>query len=391
MQLQMMQWFPSSFQNQSLGATTAIVCLYLCSPVAHGQQGGPPQVDVAKPLVENITDWDEFTGRFNAVERVDIRPRVSGYLEEITFKDGQLVEKGDVLFKIDARPFQAVLDSAKAELAAAQAAQSNAAVAFRRAQELSADGDVSVSVLDTSRAEKLQADAEVTIAEAAILSAQLNVDFTEITAPLAGRISDAKVSLGSLVVQNDTTLSTVVTIDPIYLEFTGSEADFLKYSRLNIAGEREISRTAANPVEARLSDESGWPHRGSMDFVDNELDPNAGTIRGRAIFDNPDQIFLPGLFARLRLIASQEYEALLLPDNAIMADQDKKIVFIVNGEGEVSQKAVKPGPLHKGLRVVRSGIEKDDLVVVNGVQRARPGQKVEPNETTISIEEPASN
>ena len=388
--LQMIQWLSTTFNKRSI-PTTAIVCLYLCAPVAYSQQGGPAPVDVAKPLVEKIVDWDEFTGRFNAVERVEIRPRVSGYLEEITFKDGQLVEKGDVLFKIDPRPVQAVLDSANAELGAAQAAQRNAAVDFKRSQELSADGDISVSVLDSSRAAKLQADAQVTIAEAAIRSAQLNVDFTEITSPLSGRISDAKVSIGSLVVQNDTTLATVVTIDPIYLEFTGSEADFLKYSRLNLAGKREISRTAANAVEARLSDESGWPHKGKMNFVDNELDQNAGTIRGRAIFDNPDQIFLPGLFARLRLIASQEYEALLVPDAAILADQNKKVVLTVNAEGEVSQKAVQPGPLHKGLRVVRSGIAKDDLIVVSGVQRARPGQKVKANETTISTEESASN
>ena len=386
----MIQWLTTTLEKKSF-FTSAIVCVYLCAPVAYGQQGGPAPVDVAKPLVEKIVDWDEFTGRFNAVERVEIRPRVSGYLEEITFKDGQLVEKGDVLFKIDPRPVQAVLDSANAELGAAQAAQRNAAVDFKRSQELSADGDISVSVLDSSRAAKLQADAQVTIAEAAIRSAQLNVDFTEITSPLSGRISDAKVSIGSLVVQNDTTLATVVTIDPIYLEFTGSEADFLKYSRLNLAGKREISRTAANAVEARLSDESGWPHKGKMNFVDNELDQNAGTIRGRAIFDNPDQIFLPGLFARLRLIASQEYEALLVPDAAILADQNKKIVLTVNAEGEVSQKAVEPGPLHKGLRVVRSGIAKDDLIVVSGVQRARPGQKVKPNETTISTEESASN
>ena len=386
----MIQWLLPMFKRNSL-SIAAIVFFTLSPPAVYGQQGSPAPVDVAKPLLEKIVDWDEFTGRFNAVERVDIRPRVSGYLEEITFKDGQLVEKGDVLFKIDPRPMQAVLDSAKAELTAAQAAQSNAAVDFRRSQELSADGDIAVSVLDSSRAAKLQADAQVIIADAAIRSAQLNVDFTQITAPLSGRISDAKVSIGSLVVQNDTTLATVVTIDPIYLEFTGSEADFLKYSRLNLAGKREISRTAANPVEARLSDESHWPHKGKMDFVDNELDQNAGTIRGRAIFDNPDQIFLPGLFARLRLIASQEYEALLLPDEAIMSDQDKKIVFTVNDEGEVSQKVVEPGPLHKGLRVVRSGLEKDDLVVVSGVQRARPGQKVEPNETTISFEESASN
>ena len=386
----MIQWLFTTLEKKSF-FTSAIVCVYLCAPVAYSQQGGPAPVDVAKPLVEKIVDWDEFTGRFNAVERVEIRPRVSGYLEEITFKDGQLVEKGDVLFKIDPRPVQAVLDSANAELGAAQAAQRNAAVDFKRSQELSADGDISVSVLDSSRAAKLQADAQVTIAEAAIRSAQLNVDFTEITSPLSGRISDAKVSIGSLVVQNDTTLATVVTIDPIYLEFTGSEADFLKYSRLNLAGKREISRTAANAVEARLSDESGWPHKGKMNFVDNELDQNAGTIRGRAIFDNPDQIFLPGLFAKLRLIASQEYEALLIPDAAILADQNKKIVLTVNAEGEVSQKAVEPGPLHKGLRVVRSGIAKDDLIVVSGVQRARPGQKVKPNETTISTEESASN
>ena len=386
----MIQWLSTTFEQKSI-LTTAMVCLYLCAPVAYSQQGGPAPVDVAKPLAEKIVDWDEFTGRFNAVERVEIRPRVSGYLEEITFKDGQLVEKGDVLFKIDPRPVQAVLDSAKAELGAAQAAQRNAAVDFRRSQELSADGDISVAVLDTSRAAKLQADAQVTIAEAAIRSAQLNVDFTQITSPLSGRISDAKVSIGSLVVQNETTLATLVTIDPIYLEFTGSEADFLKYSRLNLAGKREISRTAANPVEARLSDESGWPHKGKMNFVDNELDLNAGTIRGRAIFDNPDQIFLPGLFARLRLIASQEYEALLVPDAAIQSDQNKKIVLTVNADGEVSQKVVEPGPLHKGLRVVRSGIEKDDLIVVSGLQRARPGQKVKPNETTISTEESASN
>ena len=384
----MNQWLSTMFTTKSL--PKILIAWFCLSPsFVYSQQGAPAPVDVAKPVVEKVVDWDEFTGRFSAVERVDLRPRVSGYLEEITFKDGQIVKKGDVLFKIDPRPFQAVLDSANAELNAAQAAQSNAEVDFERTQELTSDGSVSVSVLDASRAAKLQADAQVIIAEAAIRSAQLNVDFTQVVAPLSGRISDAKVSIGSLVVQNNTTLATLVTTDPIYLEFTGSEADFLKYSRLNITGEREISRTAANPVEARLSDESGWPHKGKMDFVDNELDQNAGTIRGRAIFDNPDQIFLPGLFARLRLIGSQEYEAMLLPDEAIIADQNNKIVFTVDESGEVSQKVVEPGALHKGLRVVRKGIEKDDLVVVSGVQRAQPGQKVKPNEVTISTNDSA--
>ncbi|MEM6482204.1 MAG: efflux RND transporter periplasmic adaptor subunit, partial [Pseudomonadota bacterium] len=245
-------------------------------------------VEVAQPLVRTIVDWDEYTGRFEAVQRVEIRPRVSGYIEEINFRDGQLVQKGDLLMKIDQRPFQTTLDSATAQLAAARAAQRRAAIELERGEELVESGALSVQVLDERLAAKLRTDAEIEIARAAIRAAELNVEFTEIRAPFSGRISDREVDIGGLVVENTTEIATLVSSDPIYLVFTGSEADFLKYSRLSVAASRQSSRTAQNPVEARLIDEQGWPHKGVMNFVDNELDPGSGTIRARAVLENSD-------------------------------------------------------------------------------------------------------
>jgi RND family efflux transporter MFP subunit len=353
---------------------------------ANAQQG-PLPVDVAKPLVRTIVDWDEYTGRFEAVQRVEIRPRVSGYIQEINFRDGQLVKKGDLLMKIDARPFQTTLDSAIAQLAAAEAEQRRLSIELERGEELVASGALSVQVLDERLAAKLRADAQITIAEAAIRSAELNVEFTEVRAAFDGRISDREVNIGALVVENNTILATLIATDPIYLVFTGSEADFLKYSRLGLSGNRESSRTAENPVEARLIDEKGWPHKGVMNFVDNELDANSGTIRARAIFDNPDDFLTPGLFARLRLIGSGEYEALLLPDEAVLSDQARKIVLLVDDEGTVRASVVELGPLHRGLRVIRSGITADDRVIVNGVLRARPGGQVVPEDVTLTLDE----
>ncbi len=355
-------------------------------PVVAQQQALP--VDVAKPLVRTIVDWDEYTGRFEAVQRVEIRPRVSGYIEEILFRDGQTVQKGDLLMKIDPRPFQTNLDSAKAQLASAQAEQRRTSIELERGEELVETGALSVQVLDERLAAKLRADAQITIAEAAIRSAELNVEFTEIRAPFDGRISDRAVNVGALVVENNSVVATLVSTDPIYLAFTGSEADFLKYSRLSLNGNRESSRTAANPVEARLIDESGWPHKGVMNFVDNELDPGSGTIRARAIFENPDEFLTPGLFARVRIIGSGEYEALLLPDEAVLSDQARKIVLVVDAEGNVGARVVELGPLHQGLRVIRAGITADDTVIVNGVLRARPGGQVVPEETVLTLDEP---
>ncbi|MEL6312513.1 MAG: efflux RND transporter periplasmic adaptor subunit [Pseudomonadota bacterium] len=375
------------FQNSVL-SVLLIALLLIPLPAVAQQQAFP--VDVAKPLVRTIVDWDEYTGRFEAVQRVEIRPRVSGYIDEILFRDGQLVKKGDLLMRIDPRPFQTTLDSAKAQLASAEAEQRRTRIELERGQELVESGALSVQVLDERLAASLRADAEIVIAEAAIRSAELNVEFTEVRAPFDGRISDRAVNIGALVVENNSVVTTLIATDPIYLEFTGSEADFLKYSRLSLNGNRESSRNAANPVEARLIDEKGWPHKGVMNFVDNELDPGSGTIRARAIFDNPDEFLTPGLFARLRIIGSGEYEALLLPDEAILSDQARKIVLVVDGEGMVGARVVELGPLHQGLRVIRSGITAKDTVIVNGVLRARPGGQVVPEEITLALEEAGS-
>lgn len=373
--------------NQTLICATAfLVWLLTLSLPGFSQQGALP-VEVAQPLVRTIVDWDEYTGRFEAVQRVEIRPRVSGYIEEINFRDGQLVQKGDLLMKIDQRPFQTTLDSATAQLAAARAAQRRAAIELERGEELVESGALSVQVLDERLAAKLRTDAEIEIARAAIRAAELNVEFTEIRAPFSGRISDREVDIGGLVVENTTEIATLVSSDPIYLVFTGSEADFLKYSRLSVAASRQSSRTAQNPVEARLIDEQGWPHKGVMNFVDNELDPGSGTIRARAVLENSDDFLIPGMFARLRLIGSGEYEALLLPDEAVLSDQARKIVLVVNDEGVVDARIVELGPLHRGLRVIRSGISADDTVIVNGVLRARPGGQVVPEMTTLSLDE----
>lgn len=352
-------------------------------------QNAPMPVDVAIPLVRTIVDWDEYTGRFEAVQRVDIRPRVSGFLDEVKFGDGQIVEKGDLLFAIDPRPFMSALDQAKAGLDAAKADQIRATVELQRGEELVRSNTIAQSALDDRLAGKLRADALVAAAEATLRAAELDLEFTKVRAPFKGRISDRKVDVGSLLTQNETVLARLLAIDPIHLVFTGSEADFLKYSRLNQTGDRESSRNAPNPVEARLIDEEGWPHKGHMNFVDNELDPGAGTIRARAVFDNPDGFLTPGLFARLRVVGSGEYEALLLPDEAVLSDQARKIVMAVDKDGMVSAKVVVLGPLYRGLRVIRSGLKADDRVVVNGVQRAQPGAKVAPQEVALSLEEPA--
>lgn len=367
---------------------TAILCAITISAAApvYGQQG-PMPVDVARSLSERIVDWDEYTGRFEAIARVELRSRVSGYLQEILFEDGQLVEKGDVLFVVDPRPFEATYARVDAELKAAEAEYALAEAELERGEQLVKNRTVARSNLDARIAAKLRAEAQVAIAKAALREAGLDLEFTEVKAPFSGRISDSRVDTGNLVVASDTVLGTIIVTNPVHLVFTASEADFLKYSRLNADGTRPSSRTTQNEVQARLIDETGWPHVGKMDFVDNELDTGTGTIRGRAIFENNDDLLTPGLFARLRLVGSGAYDALLVPDSAILSDQARRIVMVVDEEGTVSAKLVEPGALYRGLRVIRSGLEPDDMIIVSGVQRARPGGKVLPQETTISFQE----
>ncbi|MEM1277322.1 MAG: efflux RND transporter periplasmic adaptor subunit [Pseudomonadota bacterium] len=365
-----------------LSALTVPLVLFAASAQA---QMGPLPVDVASPLVEKIVDWDEFTGRFEAVERVELRARVSGYLQRKEFDDGKFVQQGDVLYVIDPRPFQAEYASTVAQVAAAKAEQTRAEIELIRARDLLERNTVAQTTVDQRLAEKLRADAEVAIAEASVRSALLNIEFTEVTAPFTGRISESAVDVGNLVTSGETVMATIVSTDPIHLSFTASEADFLKYTRLNLEGARPSSRTTANQVQAKLLDEADWSWIGEMDYVANEINPNAGTITGRAVFANPDGVLTPGLFARLRLIGSGEYDAILIPDAAILSDQDRKIVMTVDGEGVVSPKIVTLGPLYRGLRVIRTGLTAEDKIVVTGVQRARPGGKVVPQAIELTF------
>ena len=365
-----------------------ILSLSACGKEDKPAQGpGAPPVTVAQPLAKKITDWDEYTGRFSAVQSVELRARVSGYLDQIKFTDGQLVEKGQLLFVIDPRPFQATLDKARADLKVQQSRQELAQLDLARATKLLAARAVSQEEYDTRAQSARETEASVASAMAAARNAELDVEFTEIRAPFAGRIGDRKIDVGNLVSGGSagaTLLATIVSQDPIYFEFEGSEADYLKYVRLSQAGTRPSSRNAPNQVYVKLMDEAKWTHAGRMNFVDNQLDPNSGTVRGRAILENQGALFQPGMFGRMRLIGSGQYDALLLPDEAIVSDQSTKLVFTVTEDGTVTPHPVTLGPKVDGLRVVKTGITAADKVIISGLTRARPGAKVTPQDGKIT-------
>ncbi len=346
----------------------------------------PPAVTVANPIEKVVTEWDEYTGRFDAVDTVEVRARISGVLEEVKFTDGALVKKDDPLFVIDPRPFERVLERERANLVAAQVRAEFAVKDVERARPLLKNQTISEQVFDQRLQAQREAEAAVRSAEASVRSAELDVEFTSIKAPVTGRIGRKLVSEGNYITGGSgsgTLLTTIVTTDPIYFYFDVSEADYLKYVRLDALGARPSSRDTPNPVFLGLQDEAGFPYRGRMNFVDNRIDERTGTLRGRAIFDNPQQIFQPGLFARIRLVGSGEYKATMLPDEAIATDQSNRFVYVVAEDGTVSPKTVVLGPLIDGLRVIRSGIELTDWVIVKGLQRARPGIKVTPEKTKI--------
>ncbi|MFL5105550.1 MAG: efflux RND transporter periplasmic adaptor subunit [Xanthobacteraceae bacterium] len=334
----------------------------------------PPSVAVARPLQKVINEWDEFTGRFTAVETVEVRARVSGFIDSIHFKEGQIVKQGDLLFVIDPRPYRIAVEQAKADVDRAKAKLDIAKLDVQRAAPLVRSQAVTEREFDTRRSTERDAAAQVASLEAALKQSELNLEWTEVRAPISGRISDKRVDTGNLI-SGATLLTVVVSIDPIHFVFDGSEADFLHYLRLAAAGTRPSSRDVQNPVSVRLADETEYRHQGRMNFVDNTVNPKTGTIRGRAVFDNMDGLLTPGFFGRLRLFGGQ-HEALLVPDNAVVSDQSRKIIFTVAEDGTVGTKLVELGPMVDGLRVIRSGLAPTDRIVIDGVQRARPGQKV---------------
>ncbi|MGH6725097.1 MAG: efflux RND transporter periplasmic adaptor subunit [Pseudolabrys sp.] len=345
----------------------------------------PPKVTVATPVKRTLFDYDEYVGRFTAVDSVEVRARVSGYLDSVDFKDGQTVKKGDLLFTIDKRPFQYTHDQARANLATAKSNLAYAKSDLERGKSLVTQKTITEQVFEQRSQTFRNAQSAVNGAEAAVEQADLDLQFTELRAPINGRIGDRRVSPGNLVTGgtagNTTLLATIVSTDPIYFEFTFSEAAFLRYERMSKAGKDIASRGAGVQVALKLIDEKAFDHKGHMDFVDNVINTSTGTIRGRAVFANPNNIFTPGMFARLQVPASPPYEALLVPAVAIGTEQVRKFVLTVNTDNTVVSKYVTLGQTTAdGLQVIKSGIGADDRVIVNGLMRARPGQKVTPQE-----------
>jgi multidrug efflux system membrane fusion protein len=354
------------------------------------QQAAAPAlpVTVAQPVKRTVTDWDEFTGRFEPIEEVQVRARVGGYVTSVEFQDGAIVHQGDLLYVIDSRPFEAVADQAEGQLADAKAKIDLAKREFDRAATLNKTEAVSDSIVDQRRQALQSAEAAATQAEGIQKAAKLNVEFTHVVAPITGRVSRHLVSAGNLVQGSDngtsTLLTSIVTLDPIYVYFDMDETTYQKNSRLWFEGKRPSSRDTANPVEVTMTGESKPSHDGTINFLDNRLDVSTATLRSRALIKNTDLSILPGQFGRVRLIGSSPYEALLIPDAAIATDQSRKIVFVVKPDDTVEARPVELGPLDEGLRVIRTGLKADDRVIVEGIQRARVGAKVSPHAATTA-------
>jgi len=345
----------------------------------------PPTVTVAKPIERGVTEQDEYVGRFVAVDSVEIRARVSGYLDQIHFRDGQMVKQGDLLFTIDKRPFQNTVAQARGTLAQAKANLSFTEADLERAKQLVSNRTLTEQAFDQRTQAFRAAQASVAANEAAVRQAELDLEFTELRAPVAGRTGDRRVSPGNLVTGGaagtTTMLANIVSLDPIRFEFTMDEASYLRYERFSGSGKEVTGRDGGVIVGLKLLDEKDYGHRGYMDFVDNAIDRSSGTIRGRAVFSNPDAVLTPGMFGRVRVPGSPTYNALLLPDAAIGTEQIRKFVLVIGPDNAAVQKFVTLGPLTEdGLRIIKEGIKADDNVIVNGLMRVRPGQKVTPQE-----------
>ncbi len=376
----------------ALGLCAGVVLAVVgCGNSGRGAQAAPPppQVSVAKVLERRVKDWDEFTGRLQAVETVEIRPRVSGYIDEVAFKEGSQVKRGDLLFIIDPRPYKAETDRAAADLKRYKTSLELAQIELTRVQRLKDSGAVSQEELDERKSTVAQAEANAAGAAAALEAATLNLNFTRVTSPITGRVSRAEVTRGNLVTggsNGGTLLTSVVSMDPMYLYFEGDEQAYLRYGQMARAGQRPSSREAANPVRVGLANEEGFPHTGQVDFVDNQLNPQTGTIRARAVLDNKDGIYTPGMFARVQLLGSSEYSAILIDDRAVNTDQNQKYVLLLAANNQVEYRRIRLGRVIDGLRIVREGLKPGDVIVVNGAQRAHPGMTVTPQTVTMGAD-----
>jgi multidrug efflux system membrane fusion protein len=355
-------------------------------PSAQPAPPPPPKVTVAEVVERAVTEWDEFTGRLEAVDTVAVRPRVSGFVSGVRFTEGSVVYRGDLLFQLDPRPFQAEVDRLRAERGRSDAVAQRADSELQRAERLRAEDAMSREEFDRRAAFAREVKAQIAGVDAALAAAELNLEFTRVIAPITGRVGRAIVTEGNLVSTGPgeaTLLTTLVSIDPIHAHFDADERIFLKYQGLAKQGLRENARATRHPIRMALAGEDGFPREGHLDFLDNRLDPTTGTIRGRAIFRNPDGNLTPGLFVRLLLPGSNSYQALLIQDRAVGTDLDKRFVFVVKTDQSIEYRPVTLGPIIDGLRVVRSGLQAGDKIVVSGLQRVRPGLTVEPMLTAM--------
>ena len=373
---------------------SAALLLFLTLPALAAPalaQSGPVPVTVAKPVVREIVEDDEFIGRFEAVDQVTLRSRVGGYLDKVHFKDGAIVKQGDLLFTIDQRPFQAALTEAKARLTVANTLVEFTKGQFERAEKLSTTGNIPIATLDDRRREYLAAVGEVDGAQAAVLRAGLDLEYTEIRAPLSGRIDRRLVSVGNLVQADQTALTTINSLDPINFYFDVDERQFLAYAR-DARSRNESLQEGAGGVDVvvRLADDMESPVKGKLDFAENRIDEATGTMRIRAQIPNKDLILQPGLFGRVNMAGSLPYKGILVPDDAIGADQDRRIVYVVDDAGKVAAKPVRIGPRLYGYRVVRDGLTGDETIVINGLMRIRPGVTVKPELVTLPPEKAAA-
>ncbi len=366
-------------------------CLSGCGGAGSGAAPPPPEVTVAQVLEKQVKDWDEFSGRLQAVESVEIRPRVSGYIDKVAFIEGTQVKRGDLLFVIDPRPYQAESERLAADVKRYKTALELARIETGRVQRLKDSGAVSQEELDERKSTLSQTEANVAGSEAALSAARLNLDFTRVTSPIDGRVSRAEVTRGNLVtggINGGTLLTTVVSMDPMYLYFDADEQSYLRYTQMARSGTRPSSRDEKNPVQVGLANEEGFPHSGVMDFVDNQLNPQTGTIRARAVLQNKDGAYTPGLFARVQLLGSSEYSAILIEDRAVNTDQSQKYVFLLGAADTVEYRKVTLGRLMDGLRIVREGLKAGDVIVVNGAQRVHAGVVVSPQRVAMGTDQP---